>query len=193
MNQVKRVCVAFNGPPGIGKDTIAIQMNKLLPNLGIGAFADKVREQAAEYLGRPDFVGLATDQTTKDKPFHSDGMTPRQFLAIFSARMKDARGINYFFDMSMQDTYEYDNFLFTDIGFDYEARKLEDHFDAVIIVSLHHPDFNFDNDVRKYVFHQTDKTRTVSYIVNRRDAECDKNAKSIIDLVQRTAESILGL
>lgn len=190
---VKRICVAFNGPPGIGKDTIAIQMNKLMPEMGIGAFADKVREEGAKYLGRPDFVGLATDQATKDIPFHPDGMTPRQFLGIFSSRMKDVRGINYFFDKSMEDTYAYDNYLFTDIGFDYEARKLEEYFDAVIIVSLHHPDFNFDNDVRKYVFHQTDKTRTVSYIVNRRNAECDKNAKSIIGLVERTAEAILGL
>ena len=39
----------------------------------------------------------------------------------------------------------------TDLGFPEEAAELVKVMDLLIIVQLHHPDFNFDNDSRGYV------------------------------------------
>lgn len=174
------MCVAFNGPPGIGKDTIA---ELLLKSAGSrvyrGTLATMIRKMAAEHYNMPEFPVVSADRVTKDKhyPGFPEGIsTPRQALIFFSEKIiKPRHGADYFAERFAKELEPYPMSIMTDLGFDVEAHCLADRIDFNIIVQLHHPEFDFSGDSRGYVNIERDNVVTIRHLMRRGDPQYDAN------------------
>ena len=81
----KKIGVAFNGPPGIGKDTLVKMINDLVPGgVKVGTLANMIRADASMYYGIDNFFELSTHRDTKDIKCPGFSMTPRQMLIDYS-------------------------------------------------------------------------------------------------------------
>ncbi|MGI4214909.1 hypothetical protein ACR2VI_28140, partial [Klebsiella pneumoniae] len=67
----RTMCIAFNGPPGIGKDTLADMLLQAAEGqVYRGTLATLIRRMAADHYKMPEFPTLSTDRATKDS-FHA--------------------------------------------------------------------------------------------------------------------------
>ena len=152
---MSNLCVAFNGPPGIGKDTqvdLILRTQVSEGQIARLTLAHMIRGMAAEHYGIPNFFTLSTDRETKDVHYEPLGMTPRQALIEYSESViKRQLGRDYFAKRFAAEAAKHRVSMMTDLGFPEEATELVKVMDLLIIVQLHHPDFNFDNDSREYV------------------------------------------
>lgn len=191
----KTAGVAFNGPPGIGKDTLVRLLKEMLPaseRVQVGTLANMIRRDAAEYYGIPNFFELSTDRETKDIKCPGYSMTPRQMLIDYSENViKKNHGKDYFAKKFALEMSEHSAFIMTDLGFQEEAEALADSCDLLIIVQLEHPDFDFSRDSRGYVKLCRQNTKNLPYVVNRGDANAD--AKKILEQIQKIIEDELKL
>ena len=174
------MCVAFNGPPGIGKDTIADLILKSADNkVHRGTLATMIREMAAEHYEMPEFPTISSDRETKDTfyPGFPKGIaTPRQALIFFSERIiKPIHGADYFAERFAAEMEKYPMSVMTDLGFDVEAHCLADRIDFNIIVQLHHPEFDFSGDSRSYVNIERENVVTIKHVMRRGDPQYDAN------------------
>ena len=174
------MCVAFNGPPGIGKDTIADLILKSADNkVYRGTLATMIREMAAEHYEMPEFPTISSDRETKDTfypGFPKGVVTPRQALIFFSERIiKPIHGADYFAERFAAEMEKYPMSVMTDLGFDVEAHCLADRIDFNIIVQLHHPEFDFSGDSRSYVNIERENVVTIKHVMRRGDPQYDAN------------------
>ena len=56
MQSTPSLCVALNGPPGIGKDTLASALVSLFHFDAVDAVANEIKRQAGDYFCIPDLI-----------------------------------------------------------------------------------------------------------------------------------------
>lgn len=184
----KKIGVAFNGPPGIGKDTLVRMISELLDNrIEVGTLANMIRTDASEYYGIDNFFELSTHRDTKDVKCPGFSMTPRQMLIDYSENVIKARlGKDYFAKKFARDMSQHAAFMMTDLGFREEATALADEVDLLIIVCLEHPDFDFSRDSRGHVKLVHPNVVNMPFIINRGDADGD--ARRALETIQKIVE-----
>lgn len=153
------LCVLLNGPPGVGKDTLA----DALVTLGFDKFMFKqgLYKETAEHF-QVDVTALiarATDRTLKEQPWdklklYGKTISPRHAIIHVSEDViKLTQGKSYFGDLAAKECIkEKTRFaVFSDSGFREETVSLINTFQKVIIVRLHRHGFDFSNDSRNYL------------------------------------------
>ena len=193
MQRVPTVGVAFNGPPGIGKDTLVKLINEVLfDKIPVGTLANMIRQDAAAYYGIENFFELSTDRETKDTKCPGFSMTPRQMLIDYSENViKKNHGKDFFAKKFAEQMSQEQQFMMTDLGFVEEAEALADRVDLLIIMQLEHPDFDFSRDSRGYVKLHRSNVFNLPFVVSRGDAQSD--ARRILEAIQHAYEERLGL
>lgn len=190
MRTAKNICVAFNGPPGIGKDTLAdLITNEKSGIVGI-TISEVVRAFAASYYDDQRFVENWTREW-KDTYDEKYGKTPREALIEYS-ETRLSNDCNKYFQMSIEDyiaerAAEFKNSLITDLGYPKEAEALAKACGLLIIVRLHADGFEYCNgDTRQYIDYKAENVETIDFNVTRGRAEFD--SYDIRDAVQRVCE-----
>ena len=186
----KNLCIAVNGPPGIGKDTLENKFEELATvPLHKGTLADLLRGWAEDHYKYPGFAKLATDQSTKDKIDERLRKTPRNALISYSEHVcKAEHGQDYIAKMFAKSMAGHKHAIMTDLGFDVETQELSKVFDLVITVQLKHPDFNFDNDSRKYIEQQATNNPVLEFQYMR-----DGDVEREVGILEEQINFVLGL
>ena len=149
------LCVILNGPPGVGKDTIA----DLMVSEGFVKHQMKaiLYQHTADHCRIPLFIfeTMASDRLLKDKPTTLlNGLTPRQALIHVSENVYKPRyGLDYFGQAAAKACVDQNSrfTVFSDGGFDEEIEPLQEVFDVVLIVRLHREGYTFEGDSRSYL------------------------------------------
>jgi len=190
--------IAFNSPPGSGKDTVASLLVEIIEYQGHTvksfSFKDSLYEYAYQYISHlllyEDFLFLCTNRILKDKknPLLFD-MSPRNFLIFVSERhAKVVNGENVWATAVAEKikTLETDNFsIITDLGFQNEYYLLEKTFDLYVI-NLQREGTSFNNDSRSWI----DNDRNVPIIEIDNNGSPTQAARSIVDALNKTNLSI---
>ena len=156
--------IILNGPPGVGKDTIANELDRQH-----GAFHIRVKDelysdayQIFQKHGRlsfEEFLGLMNDRDKKEKPSAElSGFSPRQALILTSEEVyKRIYGNDYYGELAaniakkyISITSEQANVVFSDGGFIEEVKAIAKK-SPTLLVRLHRDGFLFDGDSRSYV------------------------------------------
>lgn len=184
------IAVLLNGPPGIGKDTIADAICTRFPLMHKMEYKAGLRRATAQryHVCQDVADALFADRKQKDKPnSHFKFLTPRDALIETDTHLKALHGrsmVGEWAATAVQDAIQYENkhyFIFSDSGFKPEAEMVAEKVDFLIVVNLLHPDFNFDNDSRDYITMDGVNSCTVQY--QRNDGAIDQDAKAINDLI----------
>lgn len=171
-NKVGPFVVGFNGPPRVGKDTIALALQTLLDTQGATsipvhrkALAETMRNGAMAILGLSGGDKFYSD--IKDKPMELlGGLTFRKFMIDMSESfVKGLYGKDFWSRLLYSRNQAWWNhipsiLLITDIGFKEEVEFLCQHSTHYIGVRVDRPStdeqtFDFYNDSRGYVAAQT--------------------------------------
>lgn len=157
---MQHVAVILNGPPGVGKDTLA----EMLEEYGFAHCAFKHQlyaDTAIHYeLDYTHFVAAATDRKTKEEPYLEYGMTPRDMLIHVSENvMKPQFGEDYFGKAAAMNCLMqgFTLVVFSDGGFGAEVEQLDEFFNHTIVVRLQREGYSFGGDSRTYL-HGFEKT-----------------------------------
>ena len=151
----RKIVVVLNGPPGIGKDTLAELME--IHNYSHGSFKEGLYAATAEHYNVPlDVVkALCTNRVTKENPTPTfSNKTPRKALQYVSEEvMKPVWGQAYFGNL-LAKTCENTggDFVISDGGFPEEIEPLLEVFDTVYICRLWREGFSFEGDTRRYLY-----------------------------------------
>lgn len=164
-------CLILNGPPGVGKDTLA---DMLVP-LGFQKHQFKeqlYRDTSAFFLvNHHELLQRATSRVLKEQPWDKlilqldetihQVLTPREALIHVSENViKPNYGKDYFGQAAAarcrKQNAEFA--VFADGGFASELPPLVEAFDYVGIVRLHREGFDFQNDSRSYLYGIADST-----------------------------------
>lgn len=169
------MCVAFNGPPGIGKDTIAAMILKRAQGaIHSGTLSELIRHMAEKHYDYEGFVTMWGDREWKEAFCPILGMTRRQAIIRYSEDVvKPQHGADYFAEQFAAEMSKYPMSIMTDLGFDVEAHCLADRIDFNIVVQLHHPEFDFSSDSRSYVDVERDNVVTIKHVMRRGDPQQD--------------------
>ena len=182
------VAVMLNGPPGIGKDTIAEHFQKR----GV----KKLEFKHAIYLETAKYYGVTVDEVKavaiprglKDSPCELfKGLTPRNaMIHVVDEYLKPKFGASVIGDRLVErmnlhnKTYpQRQDVIITDLGFTDEAAIVAQAVDIAIIVQMVHPDFNFDNDSRDYV-----EIPRVKIIKHERTKDAAQDASRLGDRIE---------
>ena len=181
-----RLAILLNGPPQVGKDTLA----ELIP-LPKATLADIPRAEAAKYYDYVDeFFYLASAQETKNVVHPALGKTPRQALIDFAEQVaKPTRGSDCFAKQFAEEQTVYHEFVMTDLGFPVEAEELAKKFDLVITVQLEREGCSFENDSRTYVDSVASNNPVIRFDNNwRGDEDCVDKAKQLRAQIEAEVE-----
>jgi len=149
-----KLCVILNGPPGVGKDTLAERLEAY--GFHHQSFKTQLYRDTATHF-RVDldvFKAAATDRELKERPFAPTGISPRDMMIYTSEKvMKPALGEDYYGKAAVQRCIWNDLPLvvFSDGGFKEEILPLQDLYEHVVIFRLHRDGFDFNNDSRSYI------------------------------------------
>lgn len=155
--------VGFNGPPRVGKDTIALALQQLLDEFTEStpvhrqALAATMREGAAAILGMSG--GDKWYNEIKDQPLELlNGGTFRQFMIDMSESfVKNIHGKDFWARLMHHRNQHWWTsvptiLIVTDIGFTAEVEYLCNHSEKYLNVRVDRPgDYDFKNDSRGYV------------------------------------------
>ena len=150
------LCVLLNGPPGVGKDTLA---DMLVQAHGFDKFQMKteLNKAVAYHYGMPlaEFEAMANARDLKDIPSPLlDGKSPRQAqIHISEDIIKPKHGKDYFGRMAALSCNKQHTTMavFSDGGFKEEIEPLEQTFSMVVIIRLHREGYTFEGDSRSYL------------------------------------------
>lgn len=181
----------LNGPPGIGKDTIANLLEKKCDFKHI-TFKKALYQDVADFFGLcvDDVITECTHRELKERPSALfNWRTPREALIHVSEDiMKKEHGpYIYGHKLAMQIEDGEDNYIVSDGGFDEEIQALIDDDLDVVIIRLYADGFNFDGDSRKYITAFEDIT--FNHYVNRGNPE--KDVEVLIDFIVCERGSLL--
>lgn len=153
--------IIMNGPPGVGKDTIADMFIDACP----GAFKKQFKERLytdtmeefnlTRNIHQAEFMFRCTDRMKKEEPWaRLDGLSPRQALIHTSeVVIKPNQGSDYFGIAAAQDCLftKAQVAIFADGGFPDEIEPLRSIYKQVVIFRLHRDDCSFEGDSRDYL------------------------------------------
>lgn len=147
----------LNGPPGIGKDTIAKYVTDHDSSFKQLEFKSGLYIATAERYGvdKSWFKRVAVDRILKETPLSLLGnISPREAMIDTSENyIKPKFGKAYFGRALVRASEEHpvENFVVSDGGFVEESLAIIEAGHEVHIIQLISPKFNFDNDSRDYV------------------------------------------
>jgi hypothetical protein len=155
------LALILNGPPGVGKDTLA----DLIVSYGFDKhiFKQALYVETAKYWGvdLAEFTYQATHRTLKELPWKplewSTGAdcSPRQALIYVSEQIiKPTKGKTFFGRQAATACQEAESefTVFSDGGFYAELDPIIGTFREVAVIRLHREGFNFDGDSRDYLY-----------------------------------------
>ena len=157
--------IVLNGPPGCGKDTLAIQFldyKKLADdaNVRFCQFKDALYRETQKIFSIPDSeMDIFKERNKKEVPnMLTNYMSPRQALIHVSETIiKPTHGRSYFGKEALKfvdkHSKNFDYFIFADGGFIEEVVELAKHHD-VFVVRLHNGNMDFSGDSRRYLTDQ---------------------------------------
>lgn len=152
---LKTVVLGLNGPPGVGKDTLAEAFVERNPKYTFRSMKEALWDATADHYGfdRAGFKELATTRELKDKILPSVILTPRQMMITVAETVIKPRKGDRFFGEAMVDWCKETGcqYLVTDIGFEEECMPLREHFDRFSVLRLHRDDCDWGDDSRRYV------------------------------------------
>lgn len=152
--------VGFSGPPGSGKDSIAIQIQSLLTEQiesQILSLAAPMRQMGMNFLGFNPDDDRAYAKAKEEKQAMFGGNTLREFMIEISENyIKPRYGLDFWARRLMVDCNELDDhslLLIPDFGFMSEIMYLQSQVgcDNVLTVQLARQGHTFKNDSRRYV------------------------------------------
>jgi len=182
------VAVLLNGPPGIGKDTLADRIAEVT-KIKKMEYKEGLRIATAKYFGVEQAVAdmLFADRGKKEiKNIAFDGLTPREALIHVNSHLIKEHGVSMVGVWAAEKVQKYVEegekaFIFSDSGFQPEAEMVAEKVDILIIVQLWHPDYNFDNDSRDYINVDLHNSETIKF--RRQDEEINSDASRLIGLI----------
>lgn len=154
--------IVLNGPPGVGKDTLAgLLCDKY--NIGFASFKQPMWDITKAVLGEEifrEFTRRYHTRELKEAPWGAlGGLSPRGFfIHISESWCKPLLGDKYFGEQLKAATAS-GNFIVADGGFPEELVPSLLAGAKVIVVRLHREGFTFDGDSRNYV-----KEEQLSYL-----------------------------
>ena len=190
--------IILNGPPGVGKDTIA---NALDAQHGVMHMRvkDELYRNAYELflktmmprdikcrgISPAEFVAACTDREIKEKPMKwLNGLSPREALIFTSEKVfKPVLGNDYYgkaaalrADLFLKKLSSTRCIVFSDGGFREEVEAIASCHD-VLLVRLHREGFTFEGDSRSYL-------RGVNGVVEELDLHLeDGNVQLAVDKI----------
>jgi hypothetical protein len=165
------MCVILNGPPGVGKDTLADMLVKL--GFAKHMFKRQLYLDTAKQFGVDlvEFVDAANDRECKNVPnsqlklnYTKRPLSPREALIYTSEDvMKPRYGVAHYGNAALEHCLNTnDNYVvFSDGGFGAEVISLSGAFHKVVVIQLVRPGYDFTGDSRDYLMgfphtHQVD-------------------------------------
>ena len=186
----------LNGPPGIGKDTLANMLCEVAPVIR-GEFKHFLYVEAAQWI--QDYVKDAENITTaivkarnenrelKELPWFLE-LSVRRILQIVSEDVvKPAIGKDYFGRIAAKYWYgKHIHHVISDGGFSEEVNAVCDKFGAenVTVIRLKAPGFTFETDSRKYLMRDEVACRVITLEVIRGKPE--STVKYLKDILLNT-------
>jgi len=180
------VAILLNGPPGVGKDTLADILCKD-PQFLKMEYKEGLRQATISHFHIHEFaeyaLNLFADRELKEVSSDLfDGLTPREALIHVDTVLKEKHGksmVGEWAAKAVQDEIQFNEknnlvFVFSDSGFEEEARQVAEMVDLTIVVRLRHNDFNFDNDSRDYVTIESDNILCLDFWVTRNEKMDDQ-------------------
>lgn len=151
----------LNGPPGVGKDTIAHYVTEHDKSFAQLEFKSGLYEATSTRYGvdKSWFKRIAVDRVLKETPFSLLGnVSPREAMIETSEKYIKPEFGDAFFGKALvaaaeEITYQnhITNFVISDGGFVGEALALAEAGHEVHVIHLRNPRFSFEGDSRDYV------------------------------------------
>ena len=182
--------IIMNGPPGVGKDTIASSLLKLGFANGIESFKAPVFEIAESMLGMVGYARFKkayNDRACKERPCDAfGGLSPRQLMIhISESVIKPLFGDEYFGKRMVESINNgYVNgevVVVPDGGFGSEITPLLRAGHGVIVVRLHRKGFTFEGDSRSYL-ETDDMVKAVDITLH--DGDIEGAVKSVMEVIK---------
>lgn len=176
--------IVLNGPPGVGKDTIAASLGRM--GTRVHTFKEALLDECANLIRNDkveEFYDRADDRDLKEVFWPVINASPRHFLIhVSEVLIKPQYGSDYFGRVKAEDViddvcagYEV---VFSDGGFSDEVSALAERGLDVNVVRLHRMGFDFDGDSRDYI-KDNKAWRTHDIIL-----EDDKVHQAVLDIVR---------
>ncbi|AUV57224.1 hypotheticla protein [Erwinia phage vB_EamP-S2] len=152
--------IILNGPPGVGKDTLALAMEQVISIKAL-SFKGPMWEIAESLLGKlkfEEFCELYHDRETKELPqAWLAGLSPRQFFIHISENIAKPMFGDQYFGLRLKE--EYDDVIMSgdsmavvsDGGFSTELFPFLNAHEEVLVVRLYREGFSFGGDSRNYL------------------------------------------
>lgn len=153
---MKKVII-LNGPPGVGKDTIAKELSFWF-NSQVISMKEPMFAIVRDILGHDTFIQFMlkyNDRDQKEKPqYFLGGKSPRQIMIWISEEViKPVFGDRHFGNLAAEkvDKMQGCKIVFSDGGFPSEIIPLIEYGHDVHLVRLHREGYSFEGDSRNYI------------------------------------------
>lgn len=158
---MRRLVVILNGPPGIGKDTLANALCNSMP-FAKGAFKDTLYEHTAKFISNVCRMQVTTEDVRnrnecrelKERPWYKRTSVRRWLQITSEAVVKPYAGADFFGKAAADKWYALCcPVIVADGGFSEEVEAVCNKFGNanVVVLRLRSPGYNFGTDTRNYI------------------------------------------